>query len=206
MHESGWNHGKSSSLKPLCAVSGTFCFFGCDIMNVPVRKPIRLHDYDYSRSGAYFVTVCTKNKQHLFWDNNDKYRPFGYDTDQSVGANCVRPHNRIHLSSIGIVVKNELQKISTLYNGEIKISKYVIMPDHIHMIIDIISPDIGRTQFAPTISRVIKQFKGSITKQIGFSPWQRSFNDHIIRNQAEYAAYWRYIESNPVNWENDGLF
>lgn len=79
------------------------------------------------------------------------------------------------------------------------------MPDHIHMIIDIISPDIGRTQFAPTISRVIKQFKGSITKQIGFSPWQRSFNDHIIRNQAEYAAYWRYIENNPVNRENNGL-
>lgn len=175
-------------------------------MNVPVRKSIRLHDYDYSRNGAYFVTVCTKNKQHLFWDNNDKYRPFGYDTDQSVGANCVRPHNRIHLSSIGFVVKNELNKISSLYDDIIKITKYVIMPNHLHLIIVIDNPVIGRTQFAPTISRIIKQFKGAITKQIGFSPWQRSFYDHIIRNEKEYTAYWQYIENNPVNWENDELF
>ncbi len=177
------------------------------IMNVPVRKSIRLHGYDYSQDGAYFVTVCTKNKQHYFWENNDKYKPVSpYGSgDTNVGANCVRPQNRIHLSPIGIAVKNELKKISLLYDGKIKITKYVIMPNHIHLIIVINNCVIGRTQFAPTISRVIKQFKGAITKQIGFSPWQRSFNDHIIRNENEYAAYWRYIEENPANWENDDI-
>lgn len=80
------------------------------------------------------------------------------------------------------------------------------MPNHLHLIIVIDNPVIGRTQFAPTISRIIKQFKGAITKQIGFSPWQRSFYDHIIRNEKEYTAYWQYIENNPVNWENDELF
>ena len=44
-------------------------------MDKPVRKDIRPDDYDYSRSGAYFVTICTKNKMCIFWDNKDKYRP-----------------------------------------------------------------------------------------------------------------------------------
>ncbi len=99
-----------------------------------------------------------------------------------------------------------------LYNGVIRINKYVIMPNHIHMIVIIdnlcegSSLSDGRTQFAPIVSRLIKQFKGSITKQIGFPIWQKSFHDRIIRNEKEYSALWNYIEYNPVNWENDSLF
>ena len=56
----------------------------------------------------------------------------------------------------------------------------------------------GRTMFAPTIDRVIKQMKGYITKQIGFSIWQKSFNDHVIRGEKDYKEVWEYIENNPI--------
>ena len=54
------------------------------------------------------------------------------------------------------------------------------------------------TMFAPTINRVIKQMKGYITKQIGYSIWQKSFNDHIVRNNNDYKEIWEYIENNPL--------
>ena len=76
----------------------------------------------------------------------------------------------------------------------VDVAKHVIMPNHIHMIIVIAVNGGGRTQFAPTISRVIKQFKGSITKQIGFSLWQRSYHDHIIRDEKEYLRIAQYIQ------------
>ena len=86
---------------------------------LPKRKSIRLNGYDYSSCGAYFVTLCTKDKKKLFWN--------------SVGANCVRP-NEPPLSEIGKLVDYEINKISTIYNAVI-IDKHVVMPNHIHMII-----------------------------------------------------------------------
>ena len=50
---------------------------------------------------------------------------------------------------------------------------------------------------APTIDRVIKQTKGYVTKQVGFSFWQKSFHDHVIRNENDYKEIWEYIENNP---------
>ena len=72
-----------------------------------------------------------------------------------------------------------------------------IMPDHIHLIIFLLTEEDGRSQTAPTISRVMKQFKGSVTKQIGWSIWQKSFADRVIRNELGYQSAWRYIENNP---------
>ena len=87
----------------------------------------------------------------------------------SVGANCVRPNEPL-LSEIGKLVDYEINKISTIYNAVI-IDKYVVMPNHIHMIIMILSDEYGRPQVAPTVSRLVKQFKGSISKQVGFPVW-----------------------------------
>ena len=56
---------------------------------------------------------------------------------------------------------------------------------------------------APTISRIIQQFKGAVSKQIGFSMWQKLFYDHIIRNEQEYQKTWEYIDTNPLKWELD---
>lgn len=154
-------------------------------MDLPKRKNIRLHNYNYSSNGAYFITICTKNKENLLWKN--------------VGANCVRPLEQLPLSKIGIVIENEIYKLNTVYEN-IKVDKYQIMPNHIHLIIFIYEDSNGRTQFAPTISRIIKQFKGSITKQIGFSIWQKSFYDRIIRNEKEYQSVWNYINNNPLKY------
>ena len=154
-------------------------------MDLPKRKNIRLNDDNYSSNGAYFITICTKNKENLLWKN--------------VGANCVRPLDQLPLSKIGIVIENEIYKLNTVYEN-IKVDKYQIMPNHIHLIIFIYEDSNGRTQFAPTISRIIKQFKGSITKQIGFSIWQKSFYDRIIRNENEYQSVWNYIHNNPLKY------
>ena len=74
-----------------------------------------------------------------------------------VGTNCVRPR----LSEYGIIVEKEISVLANTYDA-VAIDKYIVMPNHIHMIIVIKSDSNGRTQFVPTISRIIKQFKGSI--------------------------------------------
>ena len=164
---------------------------------LPKRKRNRLKNYDYSTNGMYFITVCTKDKEKILWDNDQ------YDGN-IVGANCVRPLSDIKLSLYGITVKTEIEKIESIYNGIIKIENYVVMPNHIHLLILIDS--YGRTQFAPTLSRVVKQFKGVITKQIGKSIFQRSFHDHIVRDDEEYKMIYNYIESNPSIWTEDCFY
>ncbi|MDR2606559.1 MAG: transposase [Oscillospiraceae bacterium] len=150
----------------------------------PQRKRIRLYGYDYSGRGYYFITICTKNRNEIL------------STIPAVGANCVRPI----LTEIGRVVEKEIAVLSAVY-ADVEIENFVIMPNHIHMILAI-SPD-GRTQFAPTVSRIIKQFKGSITKRISFPIWQTSFHDRIIRNENEYKNIYKYIDENSVLWQAD---
>lgn len=152
---------------------------------LPKRKLIRLKGYDYSSVGAYHITVCTKDKKMLFWNN--------------VGATCGRPNNQYQLSAYGEIVKKEIEKISTIYDA-VRIDKYVVMPNHIHMLVSIVSDKFGRPQVAPTIPRVIQQFKGSVSKQIGFAIWQKGYNDHIIRGQQDYDETWQYIDENPLRW------
>ena len=152
--------------------------------NLPKRKPIRIADYDYPAPGAYFITVCTTNREKIFWSDRK--------------SELCSPAN-VPLSDIGMIVNNEIQKLNTVYDS-VRVDKYCIMPDHIHMILIIDSDENGRTQFAPTVSRVMKQFKGSITKQVGRPIWQKSFYDHGIRNQQDYKEIGEYIENNPLKY------
>ncbi len=160
-------------------------------MELPQRKRMRLEGYDYSSCGAYFITICIADKNAFLWEN--------------VGANCVRPNEPPPLSTIGKTIDSEVQKINTIYEN-VAVDKYCIMPDHIHMIIFLTPDECGKTQFAPTLSRIIKQFKGTITKQIGISIWQKSFNDRIIRNEKGYQEVWQYIHTNPLKWEEDCFY
>ena len=148
---------------------------------LPVRKHPRLKGYDYSSNGAYFVTLCIKDGHSILWEQN-------------VGAISNRPH--ITLSEVGKAAENAISEL----DENIVIDKYVIMPTHIHMIVCIESN--GRTEFAPTLSSIIRFYKSFVTKQIGYSIWQKSFYDRIIRNEAEYQHIWRYIEENPEKWED----
>ena len=151
------------------------------------RKHNRLKDYDYSQKGYYFITICTAEKCKIL-------------CDISVGANCVRPITTF--SEIGKLVDENISILNDTYET-VQVDKYVVMPNHIHLIVVIQN---GRTQFAPTVSRIIKQFKGKITKQVGFCIWQKSFYDHIIRDEADYFRIWEYIENNPEKWTEDQYY
>ena len=154
-------------------------------MNLKTRKKNRLVNFDYSRNGAYFITICTKNRVEYL--------------------SIIENHSFVKLTNYGIVVEETIQNTGRFYNS-VYIDKYVIMPNHIHMIIRIENDINERPMVAPTISNIINQMKGYISKKIGFSIWQKSFHDHIIRNEKEYAALWNYIEYNPCTWENDCLY
>ena len=86
------------------------------------------------------------------------------------------------------------------------VDTYVIMPDHIHLLLQINTGNDGRPLAAPTVSRVINQVKGAISKEIGFSVWQKGFYDHVIRRGDDYTEVWRYIDNNPARWLEDELY
>lgn len=159
-------------------------------MDLPMRKPNRLKNYDYSQNGAYFITACTKDRHEMLWH---------------VGATFGRPQEPPQLSGYGIIIKHEIDHIGEIYDNAVAIDKYVIMPNHVHMII-FLHGDDGRPKVAPTVSRIMQQFKGAVTKQIGFSLWQKLYHDHIIRNEHEYQKIWKYIDTNPLKWEEDCFY
>lgn len=154
------------------------------------RKSMRLKNYDYSQNAMYFITICTTDRKNLLWIEKSKCR----------GEQC-SPGNIVQLSKYGKIVDFAIKQIQIHYN-DVFVTKYVIMPNHIHLIICLQGND-GRTLFAPTISRIIKQMKEYVTKQIGISIWQRSFRDEIIRNEQMYQKVWTYIDNNPLKWELD---
>jgi REP element-mobilizing transposase RayT len=158
-------------------------------MKHPMRKSPRLSYFDYSRNGAYFITICTQDRKHLFG---------------TVGADSI---------SARIVEKTFLETIQKY--PAVNCPKYVVMPNHFHAIITIIRADM---ESAPTISEVIQSFKRYSTleyiksvKNHVLPPfekriWQRSYHDHIIRGETDYIKIWEYIENNPRTWENDCFY
>lgn len=134
--------------------------------------------------GAYFITVCTKDRKTLFWAD--------------VGADIICP-NDIELSVTGKCVKSAIENIPNKYPS-ITVDKYCIMPDHIHIIITINTDADGRMISAPTVSTVIGQLKRAVSKQVGFPVWQKSFIDEIIRNEQHYMKAWEYIDNNYLKY------
>lgn len=157
-------------------------------MEFKQRKKNRLVSYDYSSNGAYFVTICAKDRKNLFW---------------AVGASSARP-NEIALSDIGLIVERAIQSIPIHY-PQVSVDHYVIMPNHVHLLLQIYE-DERRAMLAPTVSRVIQQMKGYVSKRVGTGIWQKSFYDEIARNEQDYLAYWNYIEGNPLKWAEDEYY
>ncbi len=158
------------------------------------RKNIRLKEYDYSQAGYYFITICSLDKKKIFWNKEDD--------PKDVGETFGLPLK--NLSNTGKIIDEEINKINSIYEN-VEIDKYVIMPNHIHMII-ILHNEGGRSKTSPTISRIIQQFKASISKKIGYSIWQKSFYDHIIRDERDYENICNYIETNPIKWKEDKYY
>ncbi len=174
-------------------------------MELPKRKKIRLKGYDYSQNGAYFITICTENRANLFGEIK----------------------NGVMLcSECGKIAFEEIANTNKLRgNNGIQIQKYIIMPNHIHMIIEIVGSRRAVTEnpqpaeFAkPTkqsISTIIRAYKSTVTKRLHeldghgtpcpYKIWQSRFYDHIIRDEQEYHNIWNYIDTNPLKWEQDCL-
>lgn len=102
-------------------------------------------------------------------------------------------------------MKNCIEKITEIY-PQVVLDKYVIMPNHVHFILV-----IGISNDCPSITHIIGQLKMSVSKEIrkmnpDLKVWQRSFHDHIIRNEKSYQQIWQYIENNPQKWEEDCFY
>ena len=162
-------------------------------MELPKRKNTRLPGYDYSSEGAYFITICTQDKRCLL------SRIVG---DAALGI----PENR--LTKVGTIVEKYI--LSGRKMDVITVDKYVIMPNHIHILL-IVNGEKGGTPRAasPTkavVPRFVATFKRLVNKEIGQNIFQRSYHDHIIRNHKDYLRIWEYIDNNPKQWELDCFY
>lgn len=127
---------------------------------------MRLERWDYSGRGAYFITICTKDRITFF----------------RRGAQCAPESDFPELTECGEIANQVMLEIPTHYLN-VTLDEYIIMPNHIHMIL--ILGDSGRTLCAPTptVSQIVRMLKETITKRIGRPIWQRSYYDHIIRDE-----------------------
>ena len=161
-------------------------------MEFKKRKNLRLKDYDYSENGLYFLTVCTKNKEKLLGN---------------IVGDGVTGVPKTELSPIGKIVEKYILSINN--TEKITVQNYVIMPDHIHLLIfvdnyteNLTSNGTSKTP-SPTnslVSHMVSTFKRFCNKEIGYNIWQRSFFDHVIRGEQDYLKHYRYIESNTSLW------
>ena len=144
----------------------------------PNRKLNRLKEFNYASANSYYITVCTANRAKIFWIN---------DITST-------------LSPIGIVAEEEILSLDRRFQLAI-VDHYVIMPDHIHLIITLYDPQPGTDAKTPNVKNLIGSLKASITKRLGNgSIWQKSFYDHVIRNDKDYEDIWNYISMNPIRY------
>ena len=147
-------------------------------MKFSKRKHPRLKEYDYSNDGGYFVTVCVKNKEKLLGEP-------------------VLVNGKIKLTPIGETAEKHIKAINSAYDG-VRVDSYMIMPDHIHMLITISG---GMRACRPTsLQTVVRTFKTMVTREIGFSVWQTSFYEHIVRDEKDYTDIDNYIKANPQKY------
>ncbi len=161
-------------------------------MEFKQRKRTRLPEYDYSTPGAYFVTICTQDKKHYFGEIT------GFT---------------MHLSAIGQIVINEVETASK-YNPNVEIINYVVMPNHVHLMIRISDDCDEMLKMDRDISEVVRKIKACVTrysKRCGLLSkdsklWQTSYHDHIVRGREDYQNIWEYIDTNVQRWEKDRYY
>ena len=161
-------------------------------MPLPNRKTIRLPGYDYNTPGYYFITLCTKNKAKLLCD---------------IQTTSIVDGAEIIYSPYGSIACKQLDNMATFYKG-ITLDKYVVMPNHIHLLIHIEEPlDSTLTSAHNTaVSKFIGTFKRFCNAQYGHNIWQSRSYDHIIRDEKDYLKIWNYIDTNPGKWTEDCFY
>jgi REP element-mobilizing transposase RayT len=164
--------------------------------DIPVRKRNRLKNYDYSQNGVYFITICVKDRMELLCEISVE--------DSALGVPSV------HFTPYGNIVREHVENIPNAHPN-IFLDQYVIMPNHIHLLLRIATQCHGGTPRAvsPTttiVSKTMNALKGLTSKKAGFPLWQRSYYDHIIRDDNDYHRIAEYIEQNPQRWQEDCFY
>jgi len=165
-------------------------------VSFPSRQGPRLSMYDYSSAGYYFVTICTRHRECLFGE-------------------IIK--DAMSLNVAGQMVASVWSDIPKRFD-QLSLGPFVVMPNHIHGII-ILKNGIGvgadLVSARPCLSRVVQAFKSTSTneyiravKQKGWDKfdktlWQRSFYDHVIRNEQDLSRIQEYILNNPLRWAMD---
>ncbi len=155
----------------------------------------RLRGWDYASDASYFVTICTKNKQHFFGKIID---------------------GKMRLNALGEIVFDEWLRTSKV-RPNVVLDEFIIMPNHVHGIIIIKYPvettrRVVSTLKSNSIGSIIGQFKSIATKTIhqrypqSHFSWQPGFYDHIIRSERSWFFIREYISNNPANWATDKWF
>ena len=145
----------------------------------PTRVPNRIDKKDYSRNGAYFITICTKERHNF------------------LGRIC---DGKMQPSEIGAFAVSEIARLEKIYPSVV-LDSFVLMPNHVHMLVILLS----ETQ-NPAIHRIVQQWKGVVSKKAEFPLWQDRFHDVVIYDAAAYRNIKQYIETNPAHWEDDCFY
>ena len=153
------------------------------------RKHTRLPGYDYSGAGGYFVTLCTKGREHLL-------SSIRVGSDALIGP-------QVGLTEIGKLVDESIQSAKQAYET-VSIPCYVVMPNHVHLLIVLEKGPMGAS--GPTVGMVVRGIKTKVSRALGYSVWQEKFYDHVVRNHEDYLRVWEYIDSNPAKWREDEYF
>jgi REP element-mobilizing transposase RayT len=163
---------------------------------IPRRKPTRLKKFDYDTAGAYFVTICTEGRRKSL--------------SKIVGDDVLGVPNNVELLSYGRIVEKYINQLNDFYS-DITVDQYVIMPNHIHIILFVSesgtprtsSPTLRQTSRVPNFVSTLKRF---CNREYGRNIWQRGYYDHIIRNYKDYEEHVKYIYENPIRWYFDELY
>ena len=169
--------------------------------NLPKRKHPRLDNYDYGSNGAYFITICTKNRRcvlsRIVWR--------GLAPAETIDKNS----HQVVLSIFGRIAENQLLSLEERYSC-LSVDRYVIMPNHIHAIL-ILNNETAGASPRPTIMDIICTYKSLTTiecKKNGLADilFQTSFHEHIVRGREDYDEIAKYIYDNPLHWYYDELY
>lgn len=156
-------------------------------MKKEFHKRNRLEDYDYSSEGIYFLTLCTENRRQIL---------------SRIVARVIPDAPEIELSDFGKMIDDAIAFLNEHWNT-ISILSYVIMPNHVHILVQVHGASGMTRATTAVIPRFVSALKRFTNRGCSQSLWQKSYYDHVIRDEADYLTKASYIETNPSKWLED---
>ena len=188
----------------------------------PQRRDPRLKGWDYGQNGAYFITICTKNRRPILSSVSPP-------RDHSLGVPLLR------LLDSGVIVDRQIRMLGKAYPWLV-LHHYVVMPNHVHLLLEVRNgasrtppptdeergkamemvpktgtvgaglPDRPQNRAGQRIPMLISTLKRFTNRDAGQELWQRGYHDHVIRGEEDFLRVWTYIDHNPLKWELDEYY